>query len=58
MALGCRLSERTRKGLGEVPIIQVNLDGKVLSGKVNIQRDVKKFLTKIRKYHLKIQING
>ena len=48
MALGCRLSERTRKGLGEVPIIQVNLDGKVLSGKVNIQRDVKKFLTKIR----------
>lgn len=49
LALGCRLSERTLKGLGDVPIIQVNLDEKVLKGSVNIQADVKKFLEKIRK---------
>jgi len=49
LALGCRLSERTLKGLGDVPIIQVNLDEKVLNGNVNIQADVKKFLEKIRK---------
>ncbi|BDZ72120.1 thiamine pyrophosphate-binding protein [Methanobacterium petrolearium] len=49
LAMGCRLSERTLKGLGDVPIIQVNLDEKVLKGSVNIQADVKKFLEKIRK---------
>lgn len=49
LALGCRLSERTRKGLGQGPVIQVNLDQAVLRGHVNIQGDVKEFLEKIKK---------
>jgi len=48
LALGCRLSERTQKGLGEVPIVQVNLDEKVLKSKVNIQKDVREFLVKVK----------
>lgn len=47
LALGCRLSERTQEGLGNVPVIQVNLDKDVLKGDVNIQADVKEFLIKI-----------
>jgi acetolactate synthase-1/2/3 large subunit len=48
LALGCRLSERTRKGLGSGTLIQVNLDEGVLRGDVNIQGDVKEFLDKIK----------
>lgn len=47
LALGCRLSERTQKGLGDVPIIHVNLDKDVLKGKLNIQADVGEFIGKI-----------
>lgn len=49
LALGCRFSERTQKGLGNAPIIHVNIDEAVLSGNVNIRVDVKEFLAKIRK---------
>lgn len=48
LALGCRLSERTLKGLENVPVIHVNLDKEVLRGKVNIQGDVKEFLEKTK----------
>lgn len=48
LALGCRLSERTRKGLGSGTLIQVNLDERVLGGDVNIRGDVKEFLDKIK----------
>lgn len=48
LALGCRLSERTRKGLGKGPVIQVNLDESVLRGDVNILGDVKELLEKIK----------
>ena len=47
LAVGCRLSERTQKGLGNGPIIHVNLDKTVLNGKINIQADVGEFLAKI-----------
>ncbi|MGI6483370.1 MAG: thiamine pyrophosphate-binding protein [Methanobacterium sp.] len=47
LAIGCRLSERTQKGLGNAPIIQVNLDKTVLKGNINIQADVKEFMEKI-----------
>jgi acetolactate synthase-1/2/3 large subunit len=53
LALGCRLSERTRKGLNNGLIIQVNLDGTVLSGNVNIKGDVKEFLEKIKEISFK-----
>jgi len=49
LALGCRLSERTRKGLGKGPVIQVNLDESVLGGDVNIMGDVQEFLDEIKK---------
>ncbi len=49
LALGCRISERTQKGLGNVPIIHVNLDKDVLQGNLNIKGDVKEFLSKISK---------
>ena len=48
LALGCRLSERTRIGLGNGPVIQVNMDESVLRADVNIRGDVKKFLEKIK----------
>ena len=47
LAVGCRLSERTQKGLGDVSIIHVNLDKTVLNGNINIQADVKEFMVKI-----------
>lgn len=49
LALGCRLSERTRKGLGKGPVIQVNMDKSVLKGDININGDVQEFLDKIKK---------
>jgi acetolactate synthase I/II/III large subunit len=49
LALGCRLSERTRVGLGKGPVIQVNMDESVLRANVNIKGDVKEFLEKINK---------
>ncbi|MFA0833482.1 MAG: thiamine pyrophosphate-binding protein [Methanobacterium formicicum] len=49
LAMGCRLSERTRKGLGKGPVIQVNMDESVLRGDVNIRGDVKEFLDEIKK---------
>lgn len=53
LAIGCRLSERTEKGLGNVPVIQVNLDKDVLKGKINIQCDVGDFLSKISEFSTK-----
>lgn len=53
LAVGCRLSERTLKGLGETTIIHVNLDEAVLKGKINIKADVGEFLGKIS--HLKLK---
>ncbi len=47
LAVGCRLSERTQKGIGKVPIIHVNLDKNVLKGTINIQADIKEFMEKI-----------
>jgi acetolactate synthase-1/2/3 large subunit len=44
IALGSRLSERTRAGIGGSRIIQVNLDKKALKGDINIQEDVGVFL--------------
>lgn len=44
IALGSRLSERTMAHVGKCSIIQVNLDGKVLRGDVNIEADVGTFL--------------
>lgn len=44
IALGSRLSERTRAGIGKSRIIQVNQDKKVLKGDINIQKDVGVFL--------------
>lgn len=58
LALGCRLSERTRKGLGSGTLIQVNLDEGVLRGDVNIQGDVKEFLDKIKESSQITLING
>ena len=48
LALGCRLSERTRKGLGNGSVIQVNLDEAVLKGDININGDVKEFMENIK----------
>ena len=53
LAVGCRLSERTLKGLGETTIIHVNLDEAVLKGKINIKADAGEFLGKIS--HLKLK---
>jgi acetolactate synthase-1/2/3 large subunit len=53
LALGCRLSERTRTGLGKGSVIQVNLDEAVLGGDVNINGDVKAFLEKIKETRFK-----
>jgi acetolactate synthase-1/2/3 large subunit len=47
LALGCRLSERTRKGLGQGTIIHVNPDQKVLQGEIKLQADAGEFLEKI-----------
>ena len=47
LAVGCRLSERTQKGIGDAPIIHVNLDNTVINGDINIQADVKEFMVKI-----------
>jgi len=44
VGLGCRFSERTLAGIGEGPLIQVNLDSHVLKGDLNLQMDVKKFI--------------
>ncbi len=44
LALGCKLSERTRVGIGECKLIHVNLDEGVLEGDVKIQGDVYRFL--------------
>ncbi len=55
LAVGCRLSERTLKGLGETTIIHVNRDEAVLKGKINIKADVGEFLGKIS--NLKVKNN-
>lgn len=47
LAVGCRLSERTRKAIGNELIIHVNLDKAVLNGEINIQADAKEFISKI-----------
>jgi acetolactate synthase-1/2/3 large subunit len=47
LALGCRLSERTLKGLDDTTIIHVNLDEKVLQGDINFKADVEEFLESI-----------
>jgi len=47
LAIGCRLSERTQKGLDNAPTIHVNMDKTVLNGNINIQADVKEFMGKI-----------
>jgi acetolactate synthase-1/2/3 large subunit len=47
IALGCRFSERTMKGVGESQIIQVNLNRDFMIGDVQIQGDVGEFLRKI-----------
>lgn len=44
VALGCRLSERTLKGLAETAIIHVNLDERVLQGEINFQAAAGEFL--------------
>ena len=44
IALGTRLSERTRMGITECKIIQVNLDEKCFKGDINIKQDVGAFL--------------
>lgn len=44
IVLGARLSERTRVGIGECKIIQVNLDEKTLDGDINIQQDIGEFI--------------
>lgn len=44
IALGCRFSERTKIGIGNEPVIHVNLDKNVLYGNIKIQEDVSKFL--------------
>jgi acetolactate synthase I/II/III large subunit len=53
LILGSRLSERTRVGIGNCQIVQVNLDKKVLKGDFNIQEDVGEFLEKLS--HLKLK---
>ncbi len=53
LILGSRLSERTRVGIGNCEIVQVNLDENVLKGDLNIQEDVGEFLEKIS--HLKLK---
>lgn len=47
IALGSRLSDRTMAGVGKCRIIQVNIDGKILRGDVNIEEDVGIFLDSI-----------
>lgn len=44
IVLGSRLSERTKAGIGECKIIQVNLDEENLKGDINIQQDVGEFI--------------
>ncbi len=44
IALGCRFSERTRIGIGDEPVIHVNIDKDVLHGDIQIQGDVSRFL--------------
>jgi acetolactate synthase I/II/III large subunit len=47
IALGCRLSERTRKGIGNCKVIHVNLDEKSLKGNINIKEDVLEFIRRL-----------
>ncbi|MEN6329220.1 MAG: thiamine pyrophosphate-binding protein [Methanobacteriaceae archaeon] len=56
VALGCRLSERTRKGLGKTTIIHVNLDEEVLQGDINVKADAAEFLEKMSR--LRFQDTG
>ena len=47
IALGCRLSERTYKAIGNCKVIHVNLDETSLKGNINIQEDVLEFINKL-----------
>lgn len=51
LGLGCRFSERTLTGIGSEGnnprIIQVNMDSTTLKGDINLQMDVKEFLSEI-----------
>jgi acetolactate synthase-1/2/3 large subunit len=47
LALGCRFSERTIKGIGNCSIIHVNLDENVFEGDVSINGDVLNFINKL-----------
>lgn len=47
LALGCRFSERTIKGIGNCSIIHVNLDEHVLEGDISIEGDVLDFINKL-----------
>ena len=47
LALGCRFSERTIKGIGNCRIIHVNLDEHVLEGDIAIGGDVLDFINKL-----------
>jgi acetolactate synthase I/II/III large subunit len=53
VALGCRLSERTLQGLGEAPMVHVNLDENVLQGELKVKADAGQFLENIS--HLKVK---
>ncbi|AEG18847.1 thiamine pyrophosphate-binding protein [Methanobacterium paludis] len=53
IALGCRLSERTRKGIGNCKVIHVNLDEKSLNGNINIQEDVLEFIRRLNDLKLR-----
>ena len=53
IALGCRLSERTRKGIGNCKVIHVNLDEKSLKGNINIQEDVLEFIRRLNDLKLR-----
>jgi acetolactate synthase I/II/III large subunit len=53
LALGCRFSERTLKGIGNGQIVHVNLDKNVLKGDAIIQGDIAEFLGKIKHIPIK-----
>lgn len=48
IALGCRLSERTYKAIGNCKVIHVNLDENSLKGNINIQEDVLEFINRLK----------
>jgi acetolactate synthase-1/2/3 large subunit len=56
LALGCRLSERTFKGLGKTALIHVNPDQKVLQGDIMVESDAGEFLENIS--HLRFHDTG